>query len=169
MTSMLSPGRVRRSIRTACAVGAAGLVVVAVSGCEKPKPVTTITVGSTSVHSHDMCDNDGKKMGNKAFEVCAAEAKSKSIDFTGSDTLRIGVEPEVAERGWEVLGTIQNPQSGQEQTAKLVQFTKKTYATTEGLDLSLLPDKSELVVVERDKEKGDPYGVWNFTLNKKDH
>lgn len=168
MTSMFSPGRVRRSLRTFCAVGTAGLAVVAVSGCEKPKPVATVTVGSTSVFNHDQCTNDGKKMGAKAFEKCAEDAKSKSISFSGSDVLRIGVEPDVAERGWEVLGTIQNPQTGQDQTAKLIQFTKKTYATTQGVDLNLLPDKSELVIVERDKKQGEPYGVWNFTLTKKD-
>lgn len=165
---MLSPGRIRRSVRTVFAVGAATCAVVGLSGCDKPNPVATLTVGSDSAHSHDTCDNDGKKLGEKQLQQCAKEAKSKSISFTPSDTLRFGVDPEVAEKGWEVITTITDPQSSQQQSVYLVEYTKETYATTQDLQLGRLADKSEVAVVERNKD-GDAYRVWNFTLDKKDH
>lgn len=164
---MLSPGRIRRSVRTAFAVGAATCAVVGLSGCDKPNPVATLTIGSNSVHSDETCDNDGKKLGEKQLQACAKEVKSKSVSFSPNDVLRFGVDPEVAEKGWEVLTTITDPQSGEQRPAPLVEYTKKTYATTQGLQLSSLADKSEVAVVERAKN-GDTYRIWNFTLDKKD-
>lgn len=168
MTSMLSPGRVRRSVRTVLAVGVTTCAVLGLSGCDKPSPVATLTVGSDSVHNHDTCANDGKKLGEKQLQKCAEDAKSKSISITNSDTLRFGVDPDVAERGWEVITTVPDQQSGQQQPLRLVEYTKKTYATTQSLPLSMLADKSDVAVVERD-ENGDAFNVWNFTLDKKDH
>lgn len=176
MTSMLSPGRVRRSIRTACAVGAASLAVVAVAGCDKPKPVATVTVGSDSVHSEDVCDNDGKKMSEKQVRDCASKSKPKSIDYSPSDTLRFGVDPEVADKGWGVETRLQNLQTQQEVSLAFVERTKKTYATSteavaqqdrQKVSLSVLPETTDVMLVEQD-EKGDAYGVWTFRLNKKD-
>lgn len=167
MTSMLSPGRVRRSVRTVFAAGVATCAVVGLSSCDKPNPVATLTVGSDSVHNHDTCDNEGEKLGEEQLQKCAEDAKSKSISITNSDTLRFGVDPDVAERGWEVITTAPNPQSGERQPLRLVEYTKKTYATSQSLPLNMLADKSDVAVVERD-ENGDAFNVWNFTLNKKD-
>lgn len=168
MTSMFSPGRVRRSVRTACALSAAGLAVVAVSGCEKPAPVVTLTAGSTSVHSDKMCNNDGKALDDKGFQKCAENATFTSIDLSSQQTLRFGVDPEIAERGWEVITVVPDPESQQQRVEQLVRYTNKTYATTQNLDLSVLPDKAEVFVVERDNQDdaSKAYGVWNFRINK---
>ncbi|MGD9485014.1 DUF2771 domain-containing protein [Streptomyces sp. TRM70308] len=170
MTSMLSRARGRRT-RTAAAAGAACLALVALSACEKPTPMTTITVGSDSVHSEASCYNDGKKLGQEDFARCLSEGDgpTESITVAQGDTLRLGVEPEIAERGWQVWLEGQQP---------VAAYSDSTYETIEAGPLinavaqttGEAPEELRLAIVESgsatDPEAGS-YGVWQYTLNVK--
>ncbi|MFD3516059.1 DUF2771 domain-containing protein [Streptomyces sp. NPDC058657] len=97
MTVALFSGKARRTT-AALAVASAGLLVL--SACDKPTPLATVTVGSDSVHAEAACYEDGKGLGEKAFTSCMTKKAEKTIEASSGDTIRVGVDPKVAESGW---------------------------------------------------------------------
>ncbi|MBB1255088.1 DUF2771 domain-containing protein [Streptomyces alkaliterrae] len=162
MTSMLSTGRFRRTARTALAAGATVCALAALSGCEKPTPVATVTIGSDSVTSEASCWNDGKKLSEKELKKCAEGNGKRKIDFGEGDVLRFGVDSDIAEKGWQVFLANQ----------ELLEPTTKTYKTFDGSQLrySALPKETDLVIAQVNsagkKEAEGFYGLWHFTLVK---
>ncbi|MFI9341374.1 DUF2771 domain-containing protein [Streptomyces sp. NPDC052773] len=117
MTTLQSVVRRRRAVAAAGAVSAGLLVLTA---CDKPTPVATITVGSSSVNDEAICYNDGDKLDEKSLAKCAENTKDvKSIEVEQGETVRFGVDPEIAENGWVVLV------NGRQFT----EVTKNTYTT----------------------------------------
>ncbi|MBJ7906634.1 DUF2771 domain-containing protein [Streptomyces sp. NPDC003656] len=101
MTSLQSRSRRRRAVAVAGAVSA-GLLVL--SACDKPTPVATVTVGDSSVNSEAVCWNDGKALDAQTLAKCAKKAGDiKSIDVDQDSTVRIGVDPKIADEGWTLL------------------------------------------------------------------
>ncbi|MEU3523686.1 DUF2771 domain-containing protein [Streptomyces sp. NPDC038707] len=101
MTTLQSAVRRRRAVAVAGAVSA-GLLVL--SACDKPTPVATITVGGNSVNSEALCYNDGDKLSADSLKDCVKNADDvKSIEVGQDDTVRIGVDPKIADEGWFVL------------------------------------------------------------------
>ncbi|MFS4095181.1 DUF2771 domain-containing protein [Streptomyces sp. AF1A] len=101
MTTLQSAVRRRRAVAAAGAVSA-GLLVL--SACEKPTPVATITVGQDSVNAEAVCYNDGKALDTKSLTDCAKKAnEAKSIKVGQDQTVRIGVDPKIADAGWTLL------------------------------------------------------------------
>ncbi|AKN71030.1 MULTISPECIES: hypothetical protein [Streptomyces] len=101
MTTLQSAVRRRRAVAVAGAVSA-GLLVL--SACDKPTPVATITVGKDSVNSEALCYNDGKALDAKSLKKCVKKAgDAESITVGQDETVRIGVDPEIADAGWIVL------------------------------------------------------------------
>jgi hypothetical protein len=101
MTTLQSVVRRRRAVAVAGAVSA-GLLVL--SACDKPSPVATITVGGDSVNSEALCYNDGKALDADSLKDCLKNADhAKSIKVGQDETVRIGVDPKIAEAGWIVL------------------------------------------------------------------
>ncbi|MEU4151720.1 MULTISPECIES: DUF2771 domain-containing protein [unclassified Streptomyces] len=101
MTSLQSRSRRRRAVAVAGAVSA-GLLVL--SACDKPTPVATVTVGDSSVNSEAVCWNDGKALDAQSLAKCAKKAGDiKSIDVDQDSTVRIGVDPKIADEGWTLL------------------------------------------------------------------
>ncbi|MFF8727974.1 DUF2771 domain-containing protein [Streptomyces sp. NPDC015171] len=101
MTTLQSVVRRRRAVAVAGAVSA-GLLVL--SACDKPSPVATITVDGTSVNSEALCYNDGKALDAKSLDKCVKKAgDAKSIKVGQDETVRIGVDPKIADAGWVVL------------------------------------------------------------------
>ncbi|MEU2225466.1 DUF2771 family protein [Streptomyces sp. NPDC018347] len=101
MTTLQSAVRRRRAVAAAGAVSA-GLLVL--SACDKPSPVATLTVGGNSVNSEALCYNDGDKLDAKSLKDCVKNAEDvKSIKVGQDETVRIGVDPKIADAGWTVL------------------------------------------------------------------
>ncbi|MEE1929620.1 DUF2771 domain-containing protein [Streptomyces sp. TRM 70351] len=168
MTSML-PGARGRRVRTAAAAGAACFALVALSACEKPTPVSTITVGSDSVHTEAACYNEGKKLGQEELNKCLEEGDDvTTIDVPRGRDISFGVEPDIAERGWQVwLGG--RPLTAYEETTfqslpgdELLRYAQQTSQTGE------VPETLDVAIVEATQGTADEqpgyYGVWRFEL-----
>jgi hypothetical protein len=161
MTTMQSVVRRRRAVAAAGAVSA-GLLVL--SACDKPTPRTTVTVGKSSVSAEAECYDDGKDIGQEKAAKCARETPSETISVPQGETLRIGVDPEIADKGWALWI------NGQQVTNPF----KKTYYAFEGVDLfadqqgQAAPKTLNISVVQQDKGGSKFQGVWNFKLKNAD-
>ncbi|MGW0330419.1 hypothetical protein ACWD0J_00860 [Streptomyces sp. NPDC003011] len=160
---------VHRAVRRRRVVAAAGAVsagLLVLTACDKPTPRTTVTVGSDSVSAEATCYDDGKDIGREEAAKCALKKASDAIEVPQSETLRIGVDPEVAETGWALWI------NGQQVTS----VYKKTYYSFQGVDLfaeqqgQAAPKTLYISVVEQNKaaESGKFHGVWNFKLENAD-
>ncbi|WP_340560538.1 DUF2771 domain-containing protein [Streptomyces sp. GSL17-111] len=167
MTSMLSRPRGRHT-RALAAAGAA-FALVALSACEKPTPMTTVTVGSDSVYAEAACYNDGKKLTEESFATCVEDAKeAPSISIDRNDSIKVGVEPDVAERGWQIWLEGQPFDAFADSTYQsvdasiIVQALQRGGQEVDSVNMSIvetpLPDAGE--------QQAQPgyYGVWNFEL-----
>ncbi|QLE73483.1 DUF2771 domain-containing protein [Streptomyces rectiverticillatus] len=150
MTAAIFRGKRRRA---AAAVGAVAFGLVALSACEKPTPLATVTVGSTTVTTEAACFEEGKELDRGALDKCMADKSIKSVKVQPGDKVRVGVEPDMAEQGWIVVG------NGQQQTNQL----KQTYTSLDGEQLFVnrmaqrLEKSVVLSVITKD-------GVWNVKL-----
>lgn len=90
--------------RRAAALGAVSLGLIALSACEKPTPLATVTVGDKTVTTEatSKCYLDGKKLTEQAFLSCLQTKPEKTITVRPGDKVRIGVDPAIAEKGWVV-------------------------------------------------------------------
>lgn len=93
----------RRGLRTAAALGAAALGLLVTTACEKPTPLMTVTVGSDTVTTEAACYADGEALKQSSFKKCLNEKADESIEVGYGDKIRIGVEPETADKGWTLL------------------------------------------------------------------
>ncbi|MEV0640236.1 hypothetical protein AB0I77_35940 [Streptomyces sp. NPDC050619] len=163
MTTMRSVVRRRRAVAAAGAVSAGLLVLTA---CDKPTPRATVTVGSSSVSAEAECYKDGDDLGREEATKCAQKTSSDKIDVPQSETLRIGVDPEIADTGWALWI------NGQQVTS----VYKKTYYSFQGVDLfadqqgQAAPKTLNISIVEQNKAaQSDEFkGVWNFKLENED-
>lgn len=95
----------RRVLRTALAAGAAGAALVALTGCERPAPNAHFTLGShtTSREPVENChaEHGDGALGAERVQECIENTEDVAVFTAGhGDTLRVGVDPEVAEDGW---------------------------------------------------------------------
>lgn len=97
----------RRRLRTASALGAVCIGLLALSACQKPTPLTTVTVNGDSVHTQAVCYNDGKALPNDKLKGCLGKKPDVSLKVAQGDRVRIGVEPDVAHNGWVLYGSQQ--------------------------------------------------------------
>jgi hypothetical protein len=161
MTSMPRGGAadVNAAVRRRRAVAAAGAVSVGLlvlSACSKPTPLSTITVGRSSVSSEASCYNDGNAVKTSDLSKCAKSGKSIKVD--PDDTVRFGVDPKIADSGWTIL------MNGQ----PLTDSSNKTYRTIPGsvffnAQYGATGNSTQIAIKEGDKEVK---GVWSFTLKK---
>ncbi|MFE2426660.1 hypothetical protein ACFXJ5_07885 [Streptomyces sp. NPDC059373] len=156
--------------RRAAAIGAVSLGLVALSACEKPTPLATVTVGDKTVTTEaaTKCYADGKDLTTTAFAACLNAVKpTKTITVGTGDQVRIGVDPDVAKRGWLVAAGL---------SQKTDVLTNKTYWSLGEKD-SLFTDSSTgtstdsvtLNIIETAGANTKTYlGVWKIKLVKKD-
>ncbi|WP_329316710.1 hypothetical protein [Streptomyces sp. NBC_01262] len=154
--------------RRAAVIGAVSLGLVALSACEKPTPLATITVGDKTVTTEaaSKCYLDGGKLATAAFAVCLNTAKpTQTIKVGAGDTVRIGVDPKIAKNGWLVAADL---------SQKTDVLTDKTYWTLDEKD-SLFTDSTTgtsadsvtLNIIETDGKDAKNYlGVWKVKLVK---
>ncbi|WP_225834046.1 DUF2771 domain-containing protein [Streptomyces sp. NK08204] len=158
MTTLHSASRRRRAVAAAGAVSA-GLLVL--SACDKPTPISTITVGHSWVHSEAACYNDGDALDTKSLMKCATNDKdAKSIKVDQDETVRFGVDPKIADAGWVILV------NGRQFT----DVSKKTYRTIPGsaffnAQYGTQGETNTVSIQEGEVGKGVK-GFWTFKLKK---
>ncbi|PWI45881.1 hypothetical protein [Streptomyces sp. ICBB 8177] len=89
--------------RSAAAVGAVAFGLFALSACTKPTPLATVTVGKTSVHTEAACYDNGKSLSTADFTKCLNSTPSETVDVSSGDTVHVGVDPAIADKGWVVV------------------------------------------------------------------
>ena len=105
------------------AAGAVSAGLLVLSACDKPTPLATVTVGSTSVNSEATCGGEGEALKTADLaEVPEGQGHQESITVDPDDTVRFGVDPEIADEGWTIL------MNGQ----PLTDSSTKTYRTIPG-------------------------------------
>ncbi|MFC7306359.1 DUF2771 domain-containing protein [Streptomyces monticola] len=163
MTSLRMTAKGRR---TAAALGAVSAGLLILSACDKPTPLATVTVGSTSVNTEASCYNDGKKISESEIKDCLQKDAEKSITVGMDDKVRFGVDPEIAEHGWTLF--INGQQAEQEPY-------KKTYRTIpgnaffsagQGQQGGASLKKAQVSIVETNGSQ--LMGIWHFQLKKGD-
>lgn len=150
--------------RAAAALGVVSLGLVALSSCEKPTPLATVTVGTKTVTTEAApgCYQDGKALSQAVLMKCGTKKDAKTITVHPGETVRVGVEPAIADTGWYLIVG----------TAGKTGVSKQTYRTFPGDNLFTNGQTGEkttesvLSVVETDKEGGKPRGVWQIKLQK---
>ena len=151
----------RRPVRTAAACGAAALGLLALSACDKPTPVATVTVGSDTVHTHAACYRDGRPLDSRTLSACQRRRPTESITISPGDVLRLGVEPEIADPGWVMYV------NGQPVSRPLDTTYRSLSADgffPQNRQQRATPNAAELTIAEEDA-KGTVYGLWRFRLN----
>ncbi|WP_327290642.1 hypothetical protein [Streptomyces sp. NBC_01198] len=88
--------------RAATTIGALSLGLVALTACDKPTAMATVTVGSKSVQAEaaDKCYDGGKKLPQAIFLACLQTTPVHHITVPVGDQVRIGVDPSIAKKGW---------------------------------------------------------------------
>ncbi|MGW0822116.1 DUF2771 domain-containing protein [Streptomyces sp. NPDC002845] len=155
MTSLRSEARRRRAVAT-IGVVSAGLLVL--SACDKPTPMATLTVGSNSVSSETDCYNDGKTVETDKISKCLQAKDMKSIEVDPDETVRFGVDPEIADEGWTIL------MNGQ----PLTDSSTKTYRTIPGSVFfnAQYGAQGDTTVVSIREGENEVTGLWSFKLKK---
>lgn len=149
--------RRRRATAVAGAVSA-GLLVLA--ACDKPTSMATVTVGSDSVSSEATCGGEGEALKPADLTKCLQDKVIDEISVDPTETVRFGVDPDIADNGWTIL------MNGQ----PLVESTKKTYQSIPGsvffnAQYGAQGD-STLVSIKEGEEEAT--GLWSFRLKKED-
>ncbi|MEV6795418.1 DUF2771 domain-containing protein [Streptomyces sp. NPDC051320] len=158
MTVALLSGRGRR---TAAALGALSAGLLVLSACDKPTPNATVTVGTDSVHAQAACYNDGKPLDASSTRNCAADKKSvTTIKVDPDATVRLGVDPAIADKGWTLL------MNGQPLTAK----STKTFTNIPGSVFFNAQygakGNTTTVAVAMGNGTDKVYGLWSFKFKK---
>ncbi|WFB08861.1 hypothetical protein LRS74_18795 [Streptomyces sp. LX-29] len=160
--ALFSRGKGRRA---AAAVGAVTLGLVALTACDKPTPLATVTVGSTSktTEATKGCYTDGKALEEEKWRACLNREGTRTLTVHSGEKVRVGVDPEIAESGWTLVagGRV------------VVDDTKATYRSFDS-DLlfvrqdetgQLIPLKEVTLTVVEAGESG-PKGLWHFNLKQ---
>ncbi|GKQ36526.1 DUF2771 domain-containing protein [Streptomyces sp. A012304] len=157
-----------RAVRRRRAVAAAGAVsagLLVLSACDKPTPLSTITVGRSSVSSEATCGGEGDVLKAADATKCLQDKDIKSISVDPDETVRFGVDPDVAEKRWTIL------MNGQ----PLTEDSDKTYRTIPGsvffnAQYGAQGDSTLVSIKAGDgkKDSQEVTGLWSFRLKKDD-
>ncbi|MFJ3926414.1 DUF2771 domain-containing protein [Streptomyces sp. NPDC090022] len=165
MTAPLFSGRGRRSVAALGAVSA-GLLVL--SACDKPTPLATVTVGSTSVTTEAGADcRDAAELASlEKVQQCITEPTDpKNIDYTRGDTLRMGVEPEMVEDGKKWSAFLDGQPITDTSTNTYKSFPNVDIFGTGGQGGQAPPSK--VLSIMQFNDEGKPASIWSFKLNVK--
>ncbi|MFI9204861.1 DUF2771 domain-containing protein [Streptomyces sp. NPDC053048] len=157
MTAAIFRGKRRRA---AAAVGAVTFGLIALSACDKPTPLATVTVGSTTVTSEAACYEDGDALANDKILGCMKESSGKTVKAAMEDKVRFGVDPKIAEEGWTIF--INGQPAEQEPNKKTYRTIPASAFFAGGQGGATKETKVSLV----ETASGKALGVWNFTLER---
>ncbi|WP_327176413.1 DUF2771 domain-containing protein [Streptomyces sp. NBC_01335] len=151
-----------KSRRIGVALGAVSAGLLVLSACDKPTPLATVTVGTTSVSTEAACYNDGDPIKESLIQGCLNKKADKTIDVAMDDRVRFGVDPEVADNGWTLF--IDGQQAEQEPYKKTYRsITGSAFFSSQTGETS---NETQVSVVETDGSK--LVGIWHFKLKKTD-
>lgn len=159
MTSPRFPASRRRAV---AALGAVSAGLLALTACDKPTPLATVTVGTTSVNSEASCYNDGDVLKGEDVQRCLKDVSDvKTVKVDPDATVRIGVDPKIADKGWILL------MNGQ----PLTDSSKKTFRNIPGSvffneQYGAKGGTSQVSILEGSDQK--PTGLWSFKMKKDD-
>lgn len=170
MTSMPRGGaaHVRAVVRRRRAVAAAGAVsagLLVLSACDKPTPLSTVTVGRSSVSSEATCGGESKNLNAMDLAKCLKDSDIKSIKVDPDETVRFGVDPKIADKRWTILMNGQPLTEDSDKTYRTIPgsvFFNQQYGAT---------GNSTLVSIKAGDGKKNGTGVtglWSFKLKKDD-
>jgi hypothetical protein len=147
-----------RSRRAVAAFGAVSAGLLLLSACNKPSPLATVTVGTNSVNSSTDCYKDGKEVPTGDLAKCLTSKDNKSIKVDPDETVRFGVDPAIADKGWTIL------MNGQ----PLTDSSTKTYRTIPGsvffnAQYGASGNSTTVSIKEGDKTVT---GLWSFKFEK---
>ncbi|MEV0689670.1 DUF2771 domain-containing protein [Streptomyces sp. NPDC050388] len=150
-----------RAVRRRRAVVAAGAVsagLLVLSACEKPTAMSTITVGSDSVSSEATCGGQGKALKAADLTSCLKDKDIKAISVDPDETVRFGVDPDLADKGWTIL------MNGQ----PLTDSSTKTYRTIPGSVFfnAQYGAQGNSTLVSIKQGENEATGLWSFRLKK---
>lgn len=150
--------RAARRRRAVATVGAVSAGLLALSACDKPTPLATVTVGDNSVSSETDCYNDGDAVKTADLAKCLQSKNVKSIKVDPDATVRFGVDPKIADKGWTIL------MNGQ----PLTDSSTKTYRTIPGSVFfnEQYGAKGNSTIVSIKEGAKDVSGLWSFKLQK---
>uniref|UniRef100_A0AAU2JNY4 DUF2771 domain-containing protein n=1 Tax=Streptomyces sp. NBC_00049 TaxID=2903617 RepID=A0AAU2JNY4_9ACTN len=162
MTAPLFSGRARRSV---AALGAVSAGLLLLSACDKPTPLATVTVGTSSVSAEAACHDGSTPLSMDKVQECLTDLKNaKTIEYARGDTLRLGVEPDVVEDGKRWTAVL----DGQ----PITEPSSNTYRSFPGADVFATggqgdaPASKKLAFLQLG-EDGKPLAVWSFNLKLK--
>ena len=165
MTSLRSASTARRR-RAVAAVGAVGAGLLVLSACDKPTPISTVTVGTSSVSSEASCysDDDGKALQSAEVTEClkkdtAKDADVKTIKVDPDENVRFGVDPEIADKGWTILLN-GNPLTGLQHQDVPHDPRQRV------LQRPVRRTRADSTLVSIKEGENDVKGVWSFRLKK---
>ncbi|WP_320780113.1 DUF2771 domain-containing protein [Streptomyces sp. CRN 30] len=155
MTFLRPEARRRRAVAT---LGAVSAGLLALSACDKPTPMSTITVGSDSVSAETDCYGHGKTVATAQLSKCLQGKDMKSITVDPDETVRFGVDPDIADAGWTIL------MNGQ----PLTDSSTKTYRTVPGSVFfnAQYGAQGDTTVVSVREGEDKVTGLWSFKLRK---
>ncbi|MER5444700.1 DUF2771 domain-containing protein [Streptomyces sp. NPDC059690] len=170
MTSMPRGGAAhdRAVVRRRRAVAAAGAVsagLLVLSACDKPTPLSTVTVGRSSVSSEATCGGESKNLNTTDLAKCLKDSDIKSIKVDPDETVRFGVDPKIADKRWTILMNGQPLTEDSDKTYRTIPgsvFFNQQYGAT---------GNSTLVSIKAGDGKKNGTGVtglWSFKLKKDD-
>ncbi|CAM5720777.1 hypothetical protein SVIOM342S_08593 [Streptomyces violaceorubidus] len=129
----------------------------------QPTPSSTTTVGTDSVSSEATCGAQGNTHTADESDKCLQDKDAKSTTVDQDETVRFGVDPDVADKHWTIL------MNGQQ----LVEDSNKTYRTVPGSVLfnaqyGAQGNSTNVAVAARDgkDDSQNITGVWVFKLKK---
>ncbi|MFI1970334.1 DUF2771 domain-containing protein [Streptomyces cinnamoneus] len=157
MTAAIFRGR---RLRAAATVGAVAFGLVALSACDKPTPLATVTVGSKTVTTEAACYNDGESIETPKVASCLKEGEDKTVKAAMEDKIRFGVDPKIADKGWTIF--INDQAVEPEPNNKTFRSIPASafFSTGQGPAVA----KTKVSIVEA--ASGKALGVWNFTLER---
>lgn len=157
MTTLQSAVRRRRAVAAAGAVSA-GLLVL--SACDKPTAMATVTVGSDSVSSEATCGGEGKALTTEALNKCLQDKDIDEIKVDPLETVRFGVDPEIADNSWTIL------LNGQPLVDPMKNNTYQSIPGSVFFNAQYGAQGDSTLVSIKEGGENEATGLWSFRLKK---
>ncbi|MEU2990283.1 DUF2771 domain-containing protein [Streptomyces griseoincarnatus] len=149
--------RRRRAVAAAGAVSA-GLLVL--SACDKPTAMATVTVGSDSVSSEATCGGEGKALTTEALNKCLQDKDIDEIEVDPLETVRFGVDPEIADNSWTIL------LNGQPLVDPMKNNTYQSIPGSVFFNAQYGAQGDSTLVSIKEGGEDEATGLWSFRLKK---
>ncbi|WP_069815937.1 hypothetical protein [Streptomyces sp. TP-A0874] len=154
--------------RAALALGAVA-VGLALSACQKPSPMATVTVGTDSVSTEAECYRQGKGLSDARVEKCFEGRGQGTLSVSDDQPIRVGVDPVVANTGWLLTVNGRGVMSEtSKETYKTFPYDEIFAAQKSESGPSPAPKEVRLAIIEINESATTVKGVWRVDLKRSD-